>query len=259
MSYVLDGVTAGPGQQSVLENAHLTVALGAVTVCLGPNGVGKSTLLKLLAGELQPRAGLVTWDGQPLSGLSPEAQARRRAVLPQMSPLRFGFTVRTVVSLGRLPHGDEHAESGRAAVDRALAEHDLRALGDTRYPRLSGGEQQRVHAARAFAQVDRPMRAGTWLLLDEPTSALDLGHQHTLMARVRAHVAAGGGAFVVLHDPNLAADYADRVVLLDRDGRLSEGPAETQLAGAKLTRVYGTPIEVGEWRGRRVIRARIPS
>lgn len=259
LSIELHELSLRMGGRARIEGVSLRLESGRVTACLGPNGAGKSSLLRLLAGELSPSGGEIRWEGQPLATLSPEAQARRRAVLPQLSSLRFGFPVRTVVGLGRLPHGDEHAASGLAAVDRALQAHDLVGLADRPYTHLSGGEKQRVQAARAFAQVDLQDREGIWLLLDEPTSALDLVHQQDLMAGARQHAAAGGGVVVVLHDPNLAAAFADDVLLLRRGQLVAFGPTRKLLTSERLTTLYDTPVDVGDWNGQTVIRARPPS
>jgi iron complex transport system ATP-binding protein len=170
-------------------------------------------------------------------------------VLPQLSGLEFPFSVREVVELGRHPHGDAGTARGHATVDRAIAALELETLADASYPRLSGGERQRAHAARTLVQVDGVDPPG-WLLLDEPTSALDLVHQHRLMGQVRSFARSGGGAVAVLHDPNLAAAYADRLVLLAEGRVMVEGPVAEVLRPAILREVYGVEVEVLELPGR---------
>lgn len=221
----------------------VTVALhpGELTVVLGPNGAGKSTLLGVLAGERSPSAGTVQFAGRPLRAWSARALARRRAVLPQTSSLQFSFTVEEVVALGRNPyHGTADAGADRAAVAAAMAETDVTALRDRLIPTLSGGERQRVHLARCLAQLDGPMAddGPKALLLDEPTAGLDPAHQHRLMDASRRFAAGGALVLAIVHDLNLAAQYADRLLILD-GGRLAfdGGPAEG-LTPERLARVF---------------------
>lgn len=239
------------GRRFILDDVDLVFRLGELTALLGPNGAGKSTLLGVASGSFEPTAGQVLFNGRPLRTYTPEALAKARAVLAQLSGLEFSFSVREVVALGRYPHGDADAPAGRAAVERAIAALDLEPLAQSLYTTLSGGERQRTHAARALAQVDLPADAGpAWLLLDEPTSALDLVHQHRLMGHVRAFVARGNGAVAVLHDPNLAAQYADRVVLLSGGRVKAEGEVRAVLSSEQLTPVFGVPIDVVTLPGR---------
>lgn len=230
--------------RKLLDGVSLTVQAGQLTAILGPNGAGKSTLLRVCSGDLAPEEGGARLDGVDLLSWPLDQIAKRRAVLPQLSGLEFPFTVREVVRLGRLPHGDADSGSGAALVERALTAMELGGLADRRYPLLSGGERQRTHAARVLAQLGLEGRPGAWLLLDEPTSALDLVHQHRLMENVRAFVDGGGGAIAVLHDPNLAARYADRIALVSRGQVVAEGPPDRILDPDILGPVYGVRVDV---------------
>ncbi|MEL6188139.1 MAG: heme ABC transporter ATP-binding protein [Myxococcota bacterium] len=244
MTLALDSVRLARGGRVLLHARQLEFAAGRLTAVLGPNGAGKTTLLKLLAGELKPDRGRVTLDGEALETHGLEGLARRRAVLPQLSGLRFPFTVDEVVRLGRLPHGDAHAPAGRAAVERALRRTDLLALREAPYPRLSGGERQRVHWARAWAQIDAPeTSAPRWLLLDEPTSALDLKHVHALLQEAQDFAGSGGGVVLVLHDPNLAARYADDVTLVTQGEAEAAASVGEVLRADRLSAVYDLSLE----------------
>lgn len=246
MSLRLDGVEIRRGRRAILDRVSVELRPGELTAVLGPNGAGKSTLLRVLAGELETDAGAASLDGRSLSSWPPLALARRRAVLPQLSGLAFPFTVEEVVRLGRHPHGDADAPAGRAAAERALAAFDLEGLAGAAYPQLSGGERQRTHAARVMAQVDGAqvdLGGPPWLLLDEPTSALDLAHRHRLLARVARFVGAGGGAVLALHDLNLAARHAERVLLLERGRLVADGPTEEVMTVERLGRLYGVEVE----------------
>jgi iron complex transport system ATP-binding protein len=215
----------------------LTVSPGEVVALVGPNGAGKSTLLRTLAGDEPATAGRVLLDGRPIESYRPRALARRRAVLPQQTVIQFAFTAREVVEMGRSPHGgDEEADA--AIVRRSLEETDAAHLGERIYPSLSVGEQSRVSLARVLAQT-API-----LLLDEPTAALDLRHQEMVIGLCRRIANTGGTVVIILHDLNLAAGFADRVVLLC-DGRVvADGPPAATMTEALLTEVFACPIAV---------------
>ena len=216
----------------------LGVEPGQRVAVVGPNGAGKSTLLRALCGRLRPTAGRVTLDGTDLSTLPAAALARQLAVVPQSAHFDHDFTVREVVSMGRHPHRARFAGYQRSdtdAIDDALARLALEPLADRSVRRLSGGEQQRVLAARALAQTPR------WLLLDEPTAHLDLAHTARLLALLGDLDAA---VVCVLHDLNLAALHFPRLLLL-RAGRIvADGAPADVLTEARLSEVYGAQVHV---------------
>lgn len=242
----LDAIHLRIGDAVLLDGVSLVVRPGEIVAVVGANGAGKSTLLKVAAGERSPNAGRVTLDGRPLASYAPAVLAGRRAVLPQQSALQFGFTASEVVALGRTPHAhrSSHKEDD-AAVRRALAQAGVGHLAGRRYPTLSGGEQQRVHLARALAQLDGQAHAGApYLLLDEPTASLDLAHQHAVLRTARALADAGTGVLVVLHDLNLAAQYADRLAVLRRGRLLADGPPADVLDPALVHAAFDVVVTV---------------
>ncbi len=245
MTLSAHSVSVRIGGATLLHDVSLSAQPGEVLGLLGPNGAGKSTLLSLLAGDRKADGGTVRLHGRDPRAWPAEALARVRAVMTQSASVAFDFTVREVVELARLPHaGRSSADDNRDIVAAALDLADATHLADRIYPSLSGGEKQRVQAARALAQVwsatdDAPCR---FLMLDEPTASLDLRHQHGLLGAVRRFVAEGVGAVVVLHDINLAAAYCDRVALLD-DGRLAAcGRTRETLAVERLVDIYGVKL-----------------
>jgi iron complex transport system ATP-binding protein len=246
----LDATTVRVGGSVLLDGVSLAVRPGEIVAVVGPNGAGKSTLLKVAAGECTPSAGSVTLDGRPLPSFPPDVLAARRAVLPQQSALQFGFTASEVVALGRTPHASHSSRrEDEAAVRRALAQAGVGHLAHRRYPTLSGGEQQRVHLARALAQLDAPASTSDgsqprYLLLDEPTASLDLAHQHTVLGTARALADAGTGVLVVLHDLNLAAQYADRLAVLRRGRLLADGPPVDVLDPALVQAAFDVAVTV---------------
>jgi iron complex transport system ATP-binding protein len=245
MSIAVAGVSVRYGPRSVLSEATIEARAGEVLGLLGPNGAGKSTLLSVMSGERRPSSGTVMVDGRPLRSWRAAALARRRAVMPQASSLAFDFTVREVVELGRLPHaGLLDVVRDRIVVDQAMDLLDVAHLAARPYPRLSGGEQQRVQAARVLAQVWEPPSDATarFLLLDEPTASLDLQHQHALLRTVRNFAGALAGAVVVLHDINLAALYCDRVAVMAKGRIVACGATATTLGEALLSEVYSVDV-----------------
>jgi iron complex transport system ATP-binding protein len=240
-----DQVDFAVGRKALLSGAALTLAPGELVAIVGPNGAGKSTLLRLLAGEIRPSRGAIRLDGKPLAAWNRRALARRRAVLPQSSTLSFPFVVAEVAQLGRAPHSG----GVETALDRAIVRHALEAVGigalaERVYPSLSGGERQRVHLARVLAQLmTAPGRyAPGFMLLDEPVTSLDPRHQHAALALARGFVAAGGGALAILHDVNLAARYADRVVVLAKGRVVATGTPAEALAPEIISPVFEMPF-----------------
>lgn len=234
------GVRVGGAQ--LLDGVSLRLSPGEVGAVLGPNGAGKSTLLSALAGLRLPDVGQVVLGGRPLPSLAAATLALERAVLPQDTGVAFDFSVRDVVELGRYPHRMAPARNEAGIVQAAMALTGVGHLAGRALNSLSGGERARAQLARVLAQIWHPLPDGRprWLLLDEPTAALDLRHQHATMATVRRWARGQGvGVLAVLHDPNLALRYADRVWVLD-GGRLqaSGTPAQT-LTPALLQRVWG--------------------
>ena len=203
--------------KNVLAQVSADIRPGRFTAILGPNGVGKSTLLSLLTGQRAPLGGQLLLDGRPLRQIPAAELALRRAVMLQESAVAFDFLAREVVELGRFPHRLRPSRGEAGIVASALDATHVAHLAGRNVNTLSGGEKARVQLARALAQVwDAPASgADRWLLLDEPTAALDLAHQHQMMRLVRRWVDTQDvGVVAVLHDVNLALRYADDVLVL---------------------------------------------
>ena len=231
----------------ILGPVSLELHPGEVTVLVGPNGAGKSTLLEVLAGMIRPDRGSVTLAGRPLGAWPPRDLARSRAVLRQHNELAFAFTAEEVVALGRSPH---HGRWSQTIETRLIAESMARAgvaeLAGRRYPTLSGGERQRVQFARALAQLasSEGLVEGGILLLDEPSASLDPAHQERLFVIARSLARASVLVTAVVHDLNLAALVADRIVMLDRAKIVADGPPEAVLTAARIEAVFGIAVDV---------------
>jgi iron complex transport system ATP-binding protein len=230
--------------RTVLRSVSLDVHAGEVLALIGPNGVGKSTLLRACSGTLKPSSGRVLIAGQDVQRLRVEERAKLIAVVPQAVRLPEIFNVFETVLMGRTPYlgwlGRESA-ADRAAVQAALERTCTLELADRPLGELSGGEQQRVLIARALAQSARS------LLLDEPTAHLDLKHQANVLSLVcdLAH-RENYAVLIALHDLNLAAQYADRVALLSNGAVAASGTPEAVLTAENLSPAYGLHITVYE-------------
>jgi len=242
----LERVSFGYDGEPVLHEVSLQLAQGELVGLLGPNGAGKTTLLRLASGLLAPAGGRVLLVGHPLRGLTRATVARNVAVVPQDFAVQFAYTVRQIVALGRMPHRGllgTATPTDRRAVARALAATHTDDLADRVFNELSGGERQRVLLALALAQ-ESPI-----VLLDEPTAHLDVKHQtETLELLRRLNRERGITVLAALHDLNLAARYFPRLLLLHHT-ILADGPPAEVLDAALLSRVYGTPVQVGILRG----------
>ena len=247
MSLASDEVNYYVGKQWLLNQVSLAMRPGELLALVGPNGAGKSTLLQLLTGERQPTHGQILLDGRPLPDWPAWLLARRRAVLPQSSSLAFPFTALEVVLLGRTPHcvGGER-DRDRHIAWQALAVADVVGLAERLYTTLSGGERQRVQLARVMAQIWDPPLDGSprYLLLDEPVSSLDLAHQHAVLTLAHRLSRRGSGVLAVLHDLNLAAQYADRIAVLQAGRLQALGTPRDVLQAALIQQVFGVQARV---------------
>ncbi len=225
------------GTRHILDGVTLQTEPGTVTVVLGVNGAGKSSLVRLMSGEWTPTSGSVCWNATPIAHLTPRLLAQQRAIVNQQTELSFDFSVRDVVEMGRYPHRERGAS---LIVEQALEEMELTRLASMAVTSLSGGERRRVWLARALAQLAEARKEGKGLLvLDEPTAHLDLRHQERLMAQVRTLADEGVSVFIVLHELNHAARIADRVVLMDRGRVVRQGPTAEVMTPDLLSRVFG--------------------
>ncbi|MCW1841640.1 ABC transporter ATP-binding protein [Prosthecomicrobium hirschii] len=221
----------------------LSLALrpGEVVALLGPNGGGKTTLLKTLIGLLPPIAGSITLDGTAIERLAPRERARAIGYVPQAHGGSFAFSVLDAVLMGRTAHQGLFAAPSRrdrAAAGAALDRLGLGALAARPVTEISGGERQLAMIARALAQEPR------LVVLDEPTASLDFGNQGRVMAEIRALGAAGLGVLFTTHDPNQARRFADRAVLIRAGREVAAGPVDRVLTRASLEALYGAPVEI---------------
>jgi len=246
---MLQDVSINRGQRCVVPTLNLHLPIGEMLGVLGPNGAGKTTLLSACVGELPVTKGDILYDKQRLAQGSAKQLARHRAVLPQSSHLTFDLPVVEIIQMGAYPF----AEVGQSEVQRwtnqAIEAADVAAFANKKFSELSGGEQQRVQFARVMVQTlaIKAINGHAYLFLDEPTASLDLKHQGLLIRAVRHLVDTGQvGAFVILHDLNMASRWCDQVLLLSPDQAPLSGHPATVLNQQTLEAVYGVSMRVSQ-------------
>jgi iron complex transport system ATP-binding protein len=236
------GIACAYDGTDVLSDVTLRLSPGDFVAVAGPNGSGKSTLIRALSRVLRPRLGSAMLDGRDLYALPARESARAIAVLPQESSIEFEFTCEEVVMMGRAPHlgrFETESERDRAVVREAMERTSTWDLRARPVVELSGGERQRVLLARAFAQEPKI------LLLDEPTAHLDVSFQVQILRLVRElRDDRKTTVLASLHDLNLAAAYADRIVLLSKGRIAAAGTPKDVLVESVLRPVFGPEITV---------------
>jgi iron complex transport system ATP-binding protein len=239
-------VTVNVGDKTLIERVSVTVLPGEIVAVIGPNGAGKSTLLRALVGDVKPDAGEVYMDGKQLNEWSRRDRARVRGVLAQQSALSFAFSVLEVVLIGRGPHaGRAESPHDYAIAEAALDVCQVAHLAQRTYTTLSGGEKQRVQLARVLTQIWEPVGDHTrYLLLDEPTNNLDLSHQHGTLQVARSFAIQGAAVFAILHDLNLAAQYADRIMVMVDGESLTTGTPHEVITPQTIEAAFGIPVTV---------------
>jgi len=231
------------GGDPVLDHVSFSIQQGDYVALIGPNGVGKTTLLKILLGILSPREGAVLLHNEPVQSYRSIERAKQIAYVSQHPALSFPLTVFELVSLGRYPHSNrfERGETDNKAIEEALALTDSAHLRDRKFTTLSGGEKQKVLISRALAQSMKI------LLMDEPTVHLDLYYQLQILKTLK-NLCVGRQSIViaVLHDINLATFFADKAILL-RSGKIHAfGTVQDVVNEKNIQDVFGVEMTARE-------------
>ena len=240
----IQNITAGYDDKTVLHDITATAQAGQFIGIIGPNGSGKTTLLRIISGILKPLRGKIVFEGRELEKISRRELTRKMACLPQDVSIDLSFTVRQVTLMGRYPHLSRfgpHTQKDFDIAEQAMALADVSELAGRLITEISGGERQRALIAMCLAQQP------TLLLLDEPTSHLDIGHQLSVLGLLsRLNRQNELAVIAVFHDLNLACEYCQKLMLLNR-GRLEAfGSPQEVVSKDMIERVYETEVVVQE-------------
>lgn len=229
---------------SILEDIDVSVNHGELLVIVGPNGAGKSTLLSLLANEMGKNDNSILFKRKSFEEWDEKELPRHKAKFSQSNSQDIPLSVKDVVMMGRYPyfHATPHKQDNEA-VAKAMNETDVEALSARDYNSLSGGEKQRVHLARVLAQLDNDV-ANKLVFLDEPLNNLDVLHQHRILHTIKNFTGRGNTAVMVLHDLNLAAQFADTIMLLKKGKIVSHDVPDKVFTREIISGVYNFPCTI---------------
>lgn len=249
MTIAAENITWRVGKKTIVNNVSLSVSSGETVGLLGPNGCGKSSLLRILAGLRRPHSGTVTLDGQNIAQMAKKQLARRVAFVEQHGMTEANMRVVDVVKLGRIPHHSPFSNWSTQdddTVTASLQRVDMLSKSEQGWQSLSGGERQRVHIARALAQ------SPTEILLDEPTNHLDIRHQIQLMKLVSELPVT---SIVAIHDLNHASMFCDSLIVMQQGQIVAAGSPQEILTESLLWDVFRveTKIEISPFHGKKHI------
>lgn len=230
-----------PRNLKILHQIDLEVPPGEVLMVIGPNGAGKSTLLSLLANENSPHRGKVIFKGKNIQDWEHKNLAEQKAKFSQEHQTDIGLTVKDIVLMGRYPYFQAQPQKeDMDIVCQKMHLAEIAHLADQNYNLLSGGEKQRVHLARVFSQLENK-EVEKLAFFDEPLNNLDVRHQYRVLEQIKNFVAKGNSAVVVLHDLNLAAQFASRVILMRKGEILAQGKPDDIFKERWITKAYDFP------------------
>lgn len=240
---IAENLTYTIKKHTILKGVNFAIRPGEMVGLLGANGAGKSSLIKLLNGEYTPTDGQVNLCGNNLQSYSAVSLAKMRATMAQQHRVSADFTVKEIVMMGRYPHYNQQPQTADLeAVEQTMELCGVSHLEDRSILSLSGGESQRVHLARVLTQLWKQPNA--LLLLDEPISAMDIKFQHQTLTLARALADYGWMVVAVLHDINLAAQYADRLFLMKNGRKLMDGTPSEVLNSRNIYTIFGIDADV---------------
>jgi iron complex transport system ATP-binding protein len=236
------------GKKVILRDISTSFLPGKLTVILGPNGSGKSSLIKLLSGSIKKYTGGILIKNKDIVSFSDLELAKFRSVLLQNIEVSLPFKVQEIIMLGRYPYIKKQttARDNKICLS-ALETCGVSHLKHAMYANLSGGEKQRVQFARVLAQIGYDNEETAKILfLDEPTNSLDIKHQISLLDIAKDFAKKGNTVVAVLHDLNLAMDYAEHIIFLKEGRKIAEGKKEEVMTESFLKEIYETDIEIFE-------------
>lgn len=233
----------GVKHRTLVRNINFQAKAGDFWAIVGANGAGKSTLMKLLSKEYVPTSGTISFHGKDLKKFRLKELAQRRAVLAQQNVITLSFTVEEIVLMGRYPFYDSQpTQRDLAVVDHCLQKVGIADFKNRLFPTLSGGEQQRVQLARTLAQIWE-VKDGL-ILLDEPTTGMDLLHQYETFQLAREMAGKGYGVIAVVHDLNLALQYADQVLMMKAGEAFAIGTPDQVFTEDNIKAAFGLSVRI---------------
>jgi iron complex transport system ATP-binding protein len=235
------------GKKIILDNINIDFLPGEFNMILGPNGSGKSSFLRIFSGELPATEGTVFYEGKKISQVKKEELAKHRAVMSQQPELSFPLTVEEVVMMGRYPHFNFNpGKKDMDICEEVISRMELRSFKERNYLTLSGGEKQRVQYARVLAQIwEKPAQGGCrYLFLDEPLTSLDINYQQEFLKVAREFMGADTVLIAVMHDINLAVQYADRLFFLKEGGLVAQGTPAAILTEELIKKVFNVATAI---------------
>lgn len=236
-------ISFGTRNRHILKGVSITIKPGQFTAVVGPNGAGKSSLLKIISNEQRADSGIVRVNGKTVDRYTARELARIRAVMAQHSSVHFPFSAREVIALSRHGHDTSRNENQRI-IEEVSDITGIAHLGDQNYVTLSGGEKQRVQLARVLAQVWQETVYPRYILLDEPTSSMDIAQQQLMFSIVKNACARNIGVLAIVHDLNLAAQYADNIGMLRGGELVSAGPAVDVFTKHNIEKTFCCKVSV---------------
>ena len=250
--FTIENILKSIGKKNILSNCSLQIEPGKFTAVVGPNGAGKTTLLKILSGETKKYSGEVKLNGKTIQGLKNHELSKLRSILPQHTVVNFPFTIEQVIEIGRYAFKDTNAEKEKV-INQAIELTGLDKYRGRQYQTLSGGEKQRVQMARVIAQLLHNSPDPKYLLLDEPTSSLDLAQQHALLNLAKKQCDRHIGVLAILHDLNLAIQYADDILFLKNGKTVAYGACEDVATSEVIEETFSHPVKLIEDNGQKII------
>ncbi|MGK7390177.1 MAG: heme ABC transporter ATP-binding protein [Candidatus Cyclobacteriaceae bacterium M2_1C_046] len=238
--------------KTILKDCCLRLKPGRFTAIVGPNGAGKSTLLKAISGESRKFKGEVILNGKQLQCFKPRELSVKRAILPQHTVVNFPFTVEQVIEIGRYAHRTTAVEN-EIIINSVMRMTDLKKFKGRAYQTLSGGEKQRVQMARVMAQIRNKTSDPKYVLLDEPTASLDIAQQHTILSLAKNLCNENIAVMAVLHDLNLAIQYADDILFLKNGQTVAYGELKDVVTKDIIEKTFGYPVRLLEDDGELIV------
>ena len=249
MSISAESISLNLGNKKILKDISIKVASGEILSIIGPNGAGKTSLLNVLSGNLNSYEGSVRYNNTPLKNISIQERAYTRAVMSQFQSIAFDYSVRDILEMGWLDYNYDKIKKDLIYFQQEIIEEcDIKNLINQKFNTLSGGEQRRVHFARALIQLWQPLNSDDqkYLLLDEPFSNLDLVHKVKMMNSIKKRASLGTGILMILHDLNLAYSFSDKIVILKNGKLVEKGKTKNMLSAKLLARAYETFISIDD-------------